>query len=69
MDSMPMNIHFTARHLNGVNEFIWAGGGLSGAESLALDTNGTWTPGILRNPLIKKQLEVWRRGSRNIQAY
>jgi hypothetical protein len=29
MDSMPMDIHFTARRLNEVNEFIWTGGGLN----------------------------------------
>ena len=29
---------------------------------LALDTNGTWTPDILRKLLTTKQLEWWRRG-------
>ena len=30
----------------------------SSAEPLALDTSGTWTPDILRNPLITQQLEA-----------
>src|SRR5229473_8148603 len=34
-------------------------------RSLALDTSGTWTPDILRNPLITQQLEFWRRGESN----
>jgi hypothetical protein len=68
MDFMPMNTHFTARRLNEVNEFIWAGGGLSGAESLALNASGTWTLGILRNPLTTKQLESWRRGESEYSA-
>ena len=37
----------------------------SSAEPLALDTSGTWTPDILRNPLITQQLEYWRRGESN----
>jgi len=41
----------------------------SSAEPLALEASGTWTPDILRNPLITQQLEACRRGSRNIQAY
>src|SRR3989442_865441 len=35
---------------------------MSSAESLALDTSGTWTSEIPCNPLIAKQLESWRRG-------
>jgi hypothetical protein len=35
---------------------------MSIAGSLALDTSGTWTPDILRNPLTTQQLEPWRRG-------
>jgi hypothetical protein len=36
---------------------------MSSAESLALDTRGTWTPDSPCNPFITQQLESCRRGS------
>jgi hypothetical protein len=42
---------------------------MSREESLAVNTSGTWTSDILRNPLITKQLESWRRGESEYFAH
>jgi len=64
----PFHLHFYVRSIPWDGE-PGATVSMSDAESLALDTSGTWTPRNFSNRLITKQLEWWRRGESEYSAH